>query len=100
MRFIKNTIPEIVQHMKEDRVDVVLLIPFWPVCPQTVGLVQKACEEVGMSCSTISIIDEITKKLKIHRYFSVPYELGHPLGAPDDFENQMDICKKALSLIQ
>ena len=28
MRFIKNTIPEIVQHMKEDRVDVVLLIPF------------------------------------------------------------------------
>ena len=28
MRFIKNTIPEIVQQMKEDRVDVVLLIPF------------------------------------------------------------------------
>ena len=53
-----------------------------------------------MSCSTISIIDEITKKLKIHRYFSVPYELGYSLGAPDDFENQKDICKKALSLIQ
>ena len=70
------------------------------MCPQTVGLVQKACEEVDIYCTTISIIDEISKKLHIRRYVSVPYELGYPLGDPDDFTNQKEICTKALSLLQ
>ena len=68
------------------------------MCPQTVGLVQKACEENEIICSTISIIDEISRKLKIIRYLSVPFELGYPLGEPDDFDNQKDICKRALDL--
>ena len=32
------------------------------MCHQTVGLVQKICEENNIICSTISIIDEITIK--------------------------------------
>ena len=50
-----------------------------------VGLIQKACEEVEIQCTTISIIDELTQKLHTRRYLSVPYELGYPLGYPDDF---------------
>ena len=69
------------------------------MCPQVVDLVHKTCEENGMICSTISIIDEISRKLKISRYLSVPSELGYPLGEPDDFDNQKDICKRALDLV-
>ena len=69
------------------------------MCPQTVGLVQKTCEENGIICSTISIIDEINRKLKIIRYLSVPSKLGYPLGNSDDFDNQKDICKQALDLV-
>ena len=69
------------------------------MCPQAVGLVQKGCEENGIICSTISIIDEISRKLKISRYLSVPSELGYPLGELDDFDNQKDICKRALDLV-
>ena len=69
------------------------------MCPQAVGLVQKACEENGIICTTISIIDEISRKLKISRYLSVPSELGYPLGDPDDFDNQKYICKQALDLM-
>ena len=69
------------------------------MCPQTVGLVQKACEENGIICSTISIVDEISRKLKIMRYLSVPSKLGYPLGDPDDLDNQKDICKRALDLV-
>ena len=69
------------------------------MCPQAVGLVQKACEENGILCSTISIIDEISKKLNIIRYLSVPSKLGYPLGDPDDFNNQKDICRQALDLV-
>ena len=33
------------------------------------------------------------------RYLSVPSKLGYPLGDPDDFDNQKDICKRALDLV-
>ena len=70
------------------------------MCPQAVGLIQKACEEAGIICSVISIIDEITEQLKIPRYYSVPYSMGYPLGNSDDFKNQKTICKKTLELIR
>jgi hypothetical protein len=37
--------------------------------------------------------------LKIIRYLSVSFKLGYPLGDPDDFDNQKDICKRALDLL-
>ena len=69
------------------------------MCPQTVGLVQKACEEKDILTTTISIIDEITEMLKVKRYFSVPYSLGYPLGDIDNYSNQKEVCKSALNLI-
>ena len=69
------------------------------MCPQAVGLVHKACEENGIIYTTISIIDEISRKMNKIRYLSVPSELGYPLGNPDDFDNQKNICKKALNLV-
>lgn len=70
------------------------------MCPQAVGLIQKACEEAGIICTVISIVDKISEQLKIPRYYSVPYSMGFPLGDPDDFNNQIYICKVALELIQ
>jgi len=70
------------------------------MCPQAVGLVQKECEEVGISCSVISILDEINMQLKVPRYFSVPFPMGFPLGEPDNFDIQKKICTEALKLIQ
>tara|TARA_B100000212_G_C26954855_1_gene355936 strand:+ start:103 stop:318 length:216 start_codon:yes stop_codon:yes gene_type:complete len=68
------------------------------MCPQAVGLIQKSCEENNIICSTISIIDEITKRLKIKRYLSVPYALGYPLGQTKNFNEQKENIKKLLNL--
>ena len=69
------------------------------MCPQTVGLVQKVCEEVGISTTSISIIDEINQKIHALRFYSVPFELGFPLGNPKDFENQIKICRNTIQLL-
>ena len=69
------------------------------MCHQTVGLIQKALEENNIICSSISIIDEITVKLKIKRYFSVPYDLGFPIGDPNNHTEQEDNIKKLLKKI-
>ena len=68
------------------------------MCPQAVGLIQKSCEENNIICSTISIIDEITQRLKIKRYLSVPYALGYPLGQIKNFNEQKENIKKLLNL--
>jgi len=69
------------------------------MCPQAVGLIQKSCEENNIICSTISIIDEITQKLKIKRYLRVPYELGYPLGQTKNYNEQKENIKKLLNLV-
>tara|TARA_B100001287_G_C22613504_1_gene496338 strand:+ start:366 stop:578 length:213 start_codon:yes stop_codon:yes gene_type:complete len=69
------------------------------MCHQTVGLIQKSLEENNIICSTISIIDEITEKLRTKRFLSVPYELGFPLGGPDDNVEQKNNLKKMLELV-
>ena len=68
------------------------------MCPQAVGLIQKSCEENNIICSTISMIDEITQRLKIKRYLSVPYALGYPLGQTKNFNEQKENIKKLLNL--
>ena len=67
------------------------------MCPQTVGLVQKACEENNIICSTISIINEITEKVRIKRYLTVPYDLGFPIGNPTKYVEQKSNIKKLLN---
>tara|TARA_Y100001935_G_scaffold203815_1_gene172519 strand:+ start:782 stop:994 length:213 start_codon:yes stop_codon:yes gene_type:complete len=69
------------------------------MCHQTVGLIQKSLEENNIICSTISIIDEITEKLRTKRFLSVPYELGFPLGSSDDDVEQKNNLKKMLELV-
>ena len=69
------------------------------MCHQTVGLIQKALEENDIICSTISIIDEITVKLRTKRYLSVPYDLGYPIGDPNNYAEQENNIKKLLKKI-
>ena len=69
------------------------------MCHQTVGLVQQACEENGIVSSTISIVDEITKKLGTKRYLSVPYDLGYPLGPSGIYGKQKNIVKELLKQV-
>ena len=69
------------------------------MCHQTVGLIQKALEENDIICSSISIIDEITVKLRTKRYLSVPYNPGFPIGDPGNYVEQEDNIKKLLRKI-
>ena len=95
-KLLKHSVPKIIDIFKNDNVDIVIFVPVWPMCHQTVGLVQKICEENNIICSTISIIDEITIKLKTKRYISVPYQLGYPLGPIGDYNQQKNTTKKLL----
>ena len=53
-----------------------------------------------MPTTSISLIREHTAKIRPPRALWVPFELGRPLGAPDQPEFQLDVLRAALRLLE
>ncbi len=69
------------------------------MCNQSVGLIQRAIEYASITTVSISLLREITEKIKPPRALFVPYPLGHPLGEPNDSELQTRIIRTAFALL-
>ncbi len=70
------------------------------MCNQSVGLIQRAIEENGISTVSIALVKSIARKVKPPRALLVPYQFGHPLGEPDNPKLQHEIIAEALALLQ
>ncbi|MXV75248.1 hypothetical protein F4Z99_13375 [Candidatus Poribacteria bacterium] len=70
------------------------------MCNQSVGLIQRAVEATGISTTSITLDESITKRVKPPRALSVPYRFGYPLGEPNNPELQHAIIAEALSLLE
>ena len=69
------------------------------MCNQSVGLIQRAVEERGISTVSITLDENITKRVKPSRALSVPYGFGYPLGEPNNPELQHVLIAAALALL-
>ena len=69
------------------------------MCNQSVGLIQRAVEEVGISTVSITLDESLTKRVKPPRALAVPYGFGHPLGEPNNPELQHAIITETLALL-
>jgi len=47
----------------------------------------------------VTVLRELTKKVRTPRALFVPYPLGYPLGRPDDPELQTRILRAAFALL-
>lgn len=69
------------------------------MCNQSVGLIQRAVEYAGISTVSISLLREITEKIKPARALFVPFPLGYPLGEPNNAELQTRVMRAAFALL-
>ena len=69
------------------------------MCNQSVGLIQRAIEYTGITTVSISLLCEITEKIRPPRALFVPFPLGYPLGEPDNPELQTMIMRAAFALL-
>jgi hypothetical protein len=69
------------------------------MCHQSVGLIQRQIESQGMTTVSLSLLREITEKVRPPRALFVPYPLGYPLGAPQDAVLQRRIMRAAFALL-
>ena len=69
------------------------------MCHQSVGLIQRAIEYAGITTVSISLLREITAKIRPPRALFVPYPLGYPLGEPCNPNLQLRILRAAFALL-
>jgi hypothetical protein len=70
------------------------------MCNQAVGLIQGSLEQVGIATVGISLLPDVTKKVRPPRTLSVPFRFGYPLGNPHDRDLQRDVILSALGLLE
>ena len=67
---------------------------------QTVGLAQATIEERGIPTASITMLAEITEKIRPPRALAVPYPLGFPLGEANNPELQTEVLRQLLALLE
>jgi hypothetical protein len=69
------------------------------MCHQTVGLVAGELEKRGIATTSVTLLREVTERVRTPRALFVPFPLGYPLGRPDDPELQTRILRAAFGLL-
>jgi len=69
------------------------------VCTQTVGLAQAEIEGRGIPTASITMLADLTRKIRPPRALAVPYPLGYPLGEANNRELQTAILRQLLALV-
>jgi len=67
---------------------------------QTVGLAQQIIEQRGIATASITLLEDVTRKIQPPRALSVPYPLGFPLGEADNADLQRNILCALLALLE
>jgi D-proline reductase (dithiol) PrdB len=65
-----------------------------------VGLIQKVIEAAGIPTVSISIVKEITERVRPPRAVFLPWPLGHPMGEPGHAAQQRRVLLDALGLLE
>lgn len=69
------------------------------MCNQSVGLIQGVMEKEGLATVSISLLHEVTEKVRPPRALFVDFPLGYPLGRPHDPSLQLKVIRQAIQLL-
>ncbi len=70
------------------------------MCNQAVGLIQREIEKEGISTVGISLVREISERVKPPRTYFLRYPFGHSMGEPFNLNQQMSIMRDCLELLR
>lgn len=84
--------------LKEDGVDLLILVPACPLDHQTAGLVARTVEEAGIPTVCVSTGRDLSAQVKPPRTVFVNFPMGNAFGRPEDRAQQRRILTDALEL--
>lgn len=85
--------------VKEDDIDLIVLVPNCPVCHQSVSLAARTLEEAGVLTVIMGCAKDIVEQVGVPRFLFSDFPLGNAAGIPNDIPCQQALITAALSLI-
>jgi hypothetical protein len=65
-----------------------------------VGLIQRVIESEGMATISVSLSEQITRKVRPPRAFYPGFPLGHPMGFPGQRQRQLNLLHLLLKHLE
>ncbi len=69
------------------------------MCHQAVGLIAGELERQGIATTSVTMLREVTAKVRTPRALFVDFPLGYPLGRPHDAPLQTRILQAAFRVL-
>ncbi|MGH9430755.1 MAG: hypothetical protein ACRD3T_04370 [Terriglobia bacterium] len=64
------------------------------------GLIASVIEKAGIPTASVSLLREVTEKVRPPRSLCVPFPMGYPFGKPHDADIQLQVIRQALVLLE
>src|ERR1700721_2901202 len=97
---MEESADQISGQLRQERIDAVLLSPLRPVCRRAVSALAHMLEGRGTPTVAIGLVRPQMEKTPPPRGLWTPFQLGRPLGEPEDSAFQRRVLLQALGLLE
>jgi hypothetical protein len=97
---VEEMVPRLVERVKRYEVQAALLIPASRLCHQSVSLVARAIEQVGIPTMTLAVDKDVVQSVRPPRAAFYEGKFGSVAGLPNFPEHQRRVLDEALRLIE
>jgi len=91
--FIERTLPKVLEKLKENEVEAVVISATTPFSHQLAALIARNLEEQEIVTIFLSAMKSICQNIKPPRSLFIRYPFGFPFGAPFDKDTQTTVLK-------
>ena len=93
------TAPTLAALMREEGVDVAIVVPVSRLCHQSAGLIQRELEANGITTISLSSQNEITARVRPPRWVHVRFPIGTMFGEPGNRAKQVTVLNETLAAL-
>ncbi len=97
---LEQDCPELLSRLREDRVDVVILVPNCPVCHQSTSLAARHLEAAGIPTVIMGCAKDVVEYCGVPRFLFSDFPLGNSAGKPRDRQSQEFTLELALRVLE
>jgi D-proline reductase (dithiol) PrdB len=97
---VEEMLPKLLERVRRYEVQAALLVPASRLCHQTISLIARGLEQVGVPTMTLAVEKEIVESVRPPRAALYPGKCGSVAGQPNWPEHQRRILDEALRLLE
>ncbi len=97
---LEQDCPELLERVREDGADAVILVPNCPVCHQSVSLAARHLEAAGIATVVMGCAKDIVEHCGVPRFLFSDFPLGNSAGRPHDPASQAFTLELALRVLE